>query len=82
EQIKWVDLVFEVVDARCPVHSRHPNSDEIFGSKTRMLIITHEDLADRRVLEPWQDKATILSLKSGKGREKIFKRALELTKEK
>lgn len=82
EQIKWVDLVFEVVDARAPALSRHPNSDEIFGQKTRMLVLTKEDLADRRVLEPWQDRAVILSLKSGKGREKIFKRALELTKEK
>jgi ribosome biogenesis GTPase A len=82
EQIKWVDLVFEVIDGRAPACSQHPNSDEIFGQKTRLLIITKEDLADRRVLEPWQDRALILSLKSGKGREKIFKRALALTQEK
>ena len=82
EQIKWVDLVFEVVDARAPAASRHPNSEEIFGQKTRLLVLTKEDLADRRVLEPWQDKAVILSLKSGKGREKLFKKALELTEEK
>jgi ribosome biogenesis GTPase A len=82
EQIKWVDLVFEVVDARAPASSRHPNSDEIFGQKPRLLIVTKEDLADRRVLEPFQDKGVILSLKSGKGKEKIFKKALELTQEK
>ena len=82
EQLKWVDLVFEVVDARCPTSSRHPNSDEIFGAKTRMLIITKEDLGDRRVLEPWQERGLVLSLKSGKGREKIFKMALDLTKDK
>jgi ribosome biogenesis GTPase A len=82
EQIKWVDLVIEVVDGRVPAASRHPNSEEIFGQKPRLLVVTKEDLSDRRVLEPWHEKAVILSLKSGKGRDKLFKRALELTKEK
>ncbi|HEY9757647.1 MAG TPA: ribosome biogenesis GTPase YlqF [Oculatellaceae cyanobacterium] len=82
EQIKWVDLVFEVVDGRVPVASRHPNSEEIFGQKPRLLVITKEDLSDRRVLEPWHDKGVVLSLKTGKGRDKIFKKALDLTKDK
>jgi ribosome biogenesis GTPase A len=82
EQIKWVDVVFEICDARCPTASRHPKSDEIFGHKTRLMILTKEDLADTRALESWQDKAFALSLKTQRGKDKLIRHALTVTEEK
>jgi ribosome biogenesis GTPase A len=82
EQIKWVDVVFEVLDARCPEASRHPRSDEIFGNKPRVTVLTKADLADMNQLKDWQEKAEILSLKTQKGKDKLIKRALLATEEK
>ena len=66
EQIKWVDVVFEVLDARCPAASRHPRSDEIFGNKPRVTVLTKADLADMNQLKEWQESSEILSLKTQK----------------
>jgi ribosome biogenesis GTPase A len=82
EQIKWVDLVIEVVDARAPLASTHPKSDEIFGNKSRLLVLTKADIADKRELEAWEAKGLVLSLKTGRDKDRVLKRALELTEDK
>ncbi len=82
EQIKWVDLVFEVCDARCPTASKHPKSDEIFSNKTRIVVLTKEDIADPRALDAFQDQAFILSLKNQRGKEKLIRHALAVTADK
>ncbi|MDR3617544.1 MAG: ribosome biogenesis GTPase YlqF [Candidatus Obscuribacterales bacterium] len=82
EQIKWVDVVFEVLDARCPEASRHPRSDEIFGNKPRVTVLTKADLADMNALKDWQATSEILSLKNQKGKDKLIKSALAATESK
>lgn len=82
EQIKWVDLIFEVCDSRCPRASRHPHSDQIFGQKTSLLVLTKEDLADKHRLESWREQAFVLSVKNRSGKEKLIRRVLQLTEEK
>jgi ribosome biogenesis GTPase A len=87
EQLKWVDLVFEVRDARVPASSRHPKSDELFGNKPRVVILAKEDLADPHRLKDWiqllsgseNQTAIALALKFAKGKEKLVNLALELT---
>ncbi len=49
EDIKLVDLVIEVCDARIPLSSRNPDVDEIAGQKKRIIILNKSDLADENM---------------------------------
>jgi ribosome biogenesis GTPase A len=53
EQLKAVDVVIEVVDARIPAASRNPDFDAIFGTKTRMIVMNKADLAEADVNKAW-----------------------------
>jgi len=53
EQIKLVDVVIEIVDARIPQSSRNPLIDELIENKPRVIILNKEDLADEKVTEEW-----------------------------
>ena len=44
--LKLVDAVCEIVDARIPVSSRNPDIDSICGAKPRIVILNRMDLAD------------------------------------
>ncbi len=44
ENLKHVDLVMELVDARLPLSSRNPMLDKIIGTKPRLVIINKKDL--------------------------------------
>ena len=46
DNLKMVDLVIEVIDARIPVSSRNPIIDELVGEKPRVIILNKKDLAD------------------------------------
>ena len=53
ENLKMVDLVIEVVDARIPVSSRNPIIDELIKTKQRIMILNKSDLSDGRANEVW-----------------------------
>lgn len=53
ENIKLVDVVCEVVDARIPMVSRNPDIDEIAGDKPRVMILNRIDLADSVQTQKW-----------------------------
>lgn len=48
EDIKLVDLVIELVDARIPVSSRNPDIDTLGKGKARLILLNKSDLADER----------------------------------
>ena len=52
--LKQVDAVCEIVDARIPVSSRNPDIDAICGSKPRMLVLNRMDLADPAATGRWK----------------------------
>lgn len=54
EQLRWIDLVLELVDARLPEGSRVPDIAGLVGSRERLLVPTKVDLADRRETRAWQ----------------------------
>jgi len=54
ENLKYVDIVFELVDARIPVSSRNPELDEVLGQKPRLLVMTKTDLADPERTKAWK----------------------------
>lgn len=51
--IKLVDLVIELLDARVPVSSRNPDIDTLCGNRSRLVILNKSDLADKAVLDGW-----------------------------
>lgn len=51
--LKQVDAVCEILDARIPVASRNPDIDTICGSKPRIVILNRVDLADPAATKAW-----------------------------
>ncbi|MDD6880994.1 MAG: ribosome biogenesis GTPase YlqF, partial [Firmicutes bacterium] len=54
--LKMVDLVIEVVDARIPSSSRNPIIDQLVKDKQRLIILNKSDLSDAKANESWMDK--------------------------
>lgn len=53
QQLKLVDAVCEIVDARIPASSRNPDLDELCGKKPRLLILNRIDQADPEATKRW-----------------------------
>ena len=53
ENIKLIDLVIELVDARVPISSRNPDIDELGKNKARLILLNKADLADEKQTEEW-----------------------------
>jgi ribosome biogenesis GTPase A len=53
DQMKLVDAVCELVDARIPISSRNPDLDGLAGSKPRLLILNRTDQADPAATKRW-----------------------------
>ena len=51
--LKQVDAVCEIVDARIPMSSRTPDIDAICGSKPRIIVLNRMDLADSNATKKW-----------------------------
>ena len=55
ENLKLVDAVCEILDARIPIASRNPDIDAICGNKPRMVILNRIDLADPSMTKTWSE---------------------------
>ena len=53
EDIKLIDLVIELVDARVPLSSRNPDIDELGKNKSRLILLNKADLADKNANKKW-----------------------------
>ena len=53
EDIKLIDLVIELVDARIPLSSRNPDIDELGKNKFRLILMNKSDLADDTISREW-----------------------------
>ena len=53
EDIKLIDLVIELVDARIPLSSRNPDIDELGKNKARLIIMNKSDLSDEKMNQEW-----------------------------
>ena len=55
ENIKLIDLVIELVDARIPVSSRNPDIDELGKNKSRLILLNKADLAEDKWNDAWAE---------------------------
>ena len=53
EDLKLIDLIIELVDARIPLSSRNPDIDELGKNKSRLILLNKSDLADEKYNEQW-----------------------------
>ncbi|MDO4615227.1 MAG: ribosome biogenesis GTPase YlqF [Lachnospiraceae bacterium] len=53
ENMKLIDLVIEILDARIPVSSRNPDIDKLAQGKARMILMNKSDLADPELNSAW-----------------------------
>lgn len=89
ENIKLIDLVIELVDARIPLSSRNPDIDELAQNKSRIVLLNKSDLADPYYNKQWmnyfQEKgahALEINSKSGAGVKSIQGLVQQACKEK
>ena len=54
ENIKLIDLIIELVDARIPMSSRNPDIDKLGKGKARIILLNKSDLADARLNQEWE----------------------------
>jgi len=54
EDMKLIDLVIEIVDARCPMSSRNPDIDKMAMNKSRLIVMNKSDLADKSISDLWK----------------------------
>ena len=89
ENIKLIDLVIELVDARIPLSSRNPDIDGLAAGKSRIVLLNKSDLADPHYNKQWnayftEKGAHVLEInsKSGTGVKSIQGLVQEACKEK
>ncbi|MCC8105160.1 MAG: ribosome biogenesis GTPase YlqF [Clostridiales bacterium] len=89
EDIKLVDLVIELTDARAPLSGRNPDIDEIGKNKSRVILLNKADMADegrnRRWVSYFQEKgylAAAVNSRSGAGMKQIQNIVQEACREK
>ncbi|MFV0559723.1 MAG: ribosome biogenesis GTPase YlqF [Enterococcus sp.] len=89
EKMKYVDIVFELVDARLPLSSRNPMLDQIVQQKPRLVLLNKADLADPKQTKLWQGyfesfgfQTLAINAQENKGVKNIVPAAKEALKEK
>jgi len=89
EDMKLVDVVIELLDARIPMSSRNPEVDEIVGDKKRIIVLNKSDLADPAVNQKWvsyfkseNTKIILANSVSGTGLKEVLAASKLLMKEK
>ena len=87
--IKFNDIVIELIDARIPMSSRNPDIDDLAKNKYRLILLNKSDLADERVTVKWVEffekqgiKVIKLDSRQRSGMKSVNNAILEVCKEK
>ena len=89
EDIKFNDIVIELIDARIPMSSRNPDIDDLAKNKYRLILLNKSDLADERATVKWVEffekqgiKVIKLDSRQRSGMKSVNNAILEVCKEK
>ncbi len=89
ENIKLVDIVIELLDARAPKSTKNPDIDKFIKNKPKILVLNKSDLANSSITNEWiayyqneRTKVIPVNSTSGKGIKDVLDAATELLKEK
>jgi len=88
-EVKLVDLIIEILDARAPLSTRNPDIDKFAAGKARLVIMNKADLADNRISEEWKDyfeskgiKTLFLNSKNKEGIRNVLPKVKEVCADK
>ena len=89
DNLKLIDLVIELVDARLPLSSRNPKVDELVGDKPHLILLNKADIADPKLTKEWESyfsqkgiSAAQVSSTSGKSLNFVFDKCKALLADK
>lgn len=87
EQLKRVDVVLEIRDARIPLATHHPDVDDWIGDKSRVLVLNRVDMISAEARQAWQtwlkaqgQAAYFTNAKQGKGVQNLLRAAQDAGK--
>ncbi|MCI9286634.1 MAG: ribosome biogenesis GTPase YlqF [Clostridia bacterium] len=88
EDLKLIDVVIELLDARIPIASQNPDLKEIVGNKKKIIVLNKCDLADERENKKWVTyfekdgvKAILTDANSGYGIQEVIRGIENIMKE-
>lgn len=88
EDLKLIDVVIEILDARIPVSSRNPDMQKIIQNKKRIVILNKSDLAEEKETTKWVEyykkndiKAIVADANIGKGIKETLKQIEKIMEE-
>ncbi len=88
EDLKLIDVVIEILDARIPEASRNPDIRKLTEGKKKIILLNKVDLADEKESNIWIKKfkesnieALIVDCNTGKGIDNVIKAVQEIMKE-
>lgn len=89
ENLKMIDVVIEILDARIPYSGRNPHFNDIIKNKPRLIVMNKADLADKELTNRWIEyykknglKVIPISCNTGMGLNKVINEARALIQDK
>ena len=88
EDMKIIDVVIEILDARIPMSSQNPDIQGIIKNKKKIILLNKCDLADEKETKKWQSyfkskgiETVLINANDGKGMKKVTSKIEEVMKE-
>lgn len=88
EDLKLIDIVVEILDARIPISSRNPDIEQYIKSKKRLVVLNKFDLADAAENQKWVKfyenqgiEAVLVNSNSGDGIDNAIKKIEKINKD-
>lgn len=85
EDLKLIDVVVEILDARIPISSRNPDINKLISQKSKLIILNKYDLADESQNKKWveyfekqETHAVLVNSNTGEGISKVIKKIEEI----
>ena len=85
EDLKLIDVVVEILDARIPISSRNPDIEELIKNKDRLIVLNKYDLADEKQNQKWIQyfknnglQAVLVNSNTGEGINQAVKKIEEI----
>ena len=88
EDLKLIDIVVEILDARIPISSQNPEIKKIIGNKKRIIALNKSDLSDEKYNTRWVNKfnengetAVLINSNNGKGIDEVIRQIQKMMNE-
>lgn len=88
EDMRLIDIVIEILDARIPISSQNPDIKEITKNKKKIILLNKCDLANEKETRKWQEyfksqgiETVLINANNGKGMKQVIDKIEEVMRE-